>query len=456
MLAHVASTHSVSRRPSTTLRASARSANAAPALAYWSNKTIAIVGAGPSGLATALALRRQGIANITVFERVSELKPNIGGGFNLNGGARVLRELGLEDAYASIANDLIAVRARRVSGRTLFEVKVREMIAADARGREGLIGENGRVLCGTVQRADAQRAMAAALPNDVLVLNRGVKEICASRGNTSRKASVVFDDGSSETFDLVIGADGIDSRARLAVDGGAAAPKYSGIRVVFGCTPAGSDARDASEMNCAHQWFADGMYMLCFTGGGALASKQHNIAVCVQDKTRRDENAAWRAKPAAKDETIALLRSKGVPASAIAVAEACDRFCEVGVHYHDVLDRWSDPDGSVTLVGDACHAMPPFLGQGANQAMQDALCVAACLGKVGTKYASVKEALQAYENIRKPPTAAIMQSSRVIGALETGAGPLALFRDVAFFIAGTLGITGKVFLEGALPRFDEA
>jgi hypothetical protein len=38
--------------------------------------------------------------------------------------------------------------------------------------------------------------------------------------------------------------------------------------------------------------------------------------------------------------------------------------------------------------------------------------------------------------------------------LETGAGPVSLFRDVAFIIAGTLGITGKVFLTGAMPRFE--
>jgi 2-polyprenyl-6-methoxyphenol hydroxylase-like FAD-dependent oxidoreductase len=86
--------------------------------------------------------------------------------------------------------------------------------------------------------------------------------------------------------------------------------------------------------------------------------------------------------------------------------------------------------------------------------MQDALCIASELSKVGAEYDTVKQALRAYEGIRKPPTAAIMQSSRFIGALETGAGPVSLFRDVAFFVAGTLGITGKVFLSGALPRFE--
>ena len=134
----------------------------------------------------------------------------------------------------------------------------------------------------------------------------------------------------------------------------------------------------------------------------------------------RAENGAWRAKPAAKEEAIALMREKGMPRSAIDVAEACDRFFDVGVHYHDVMESWSDADGVVALVGDACHAMPPFLGQGANQAIQDALCVANELAKVGCEHKTVKDALKTYENIRKPPTAAIMQSSRFIGVGDGG------------------------------------
>jgi len=36
----------------------------------------------------------------------------------------------------------------------------------------------------------------------------------------------------------------------------------------------------------------------------------------------------------------------------------------------------------MVLAGDSCHAMPPFLGQGANQSLQDAWCVAECLSRV--------------------------------------------------------------------------
>ena len=59
-------------------------------------RRVAVIGGGPSGLATALALRAKGIDGVRVFERTEAIKPNVGGGFNLNGGARVLCELGLE------------------------------------------------------------------------------------------------------------------------------------------------------------------------------------------------------------------------------------------------------------------------------------------------------------------------------------------------------------------------
>jgi salicylate hydroxylase len=121
---------------------------------------------------------------------------------------------------------------------------------------------------------------------------------------------------------------------------------------------------------------------------------------------------------------------------------------------------------------------PAPLYQGANQSLQDAWCIAECLSRVQvgggggssgssggggessstreqgvttSTYASVKEALEAYEGIRKPPTTAIMLSSRVIGFVETGQGPVGLVRDVAFAALGTAGVAGKIFLKNAVP-----
>ena len=73
------------------------------------------------------------------------------------------------------------------------------------------------------------------------------------------------------------------------------------------------------------------------------------------------------------------------------------------------------PSGKVVLVGGARHAI--FLGQGANQAMQDAYVLAGCLSSFGPDIKDPNtrnEALQTYSNTRRPPTEAIMNASRFV------------------------------------------
>jgi 2-polyprenyl-6-methoxyphenol hydroxylase-like FAD-dependent oxidoreductase len=99
--------------------------------------------------------------------------------------------------------------------------------------------------------------------------------------------------------------------------------------------------------------------------------------------------------------------------------------------------------------------MPPFLGQGANQALQDAWVLAEQLARARDDSAEEKTAaLRRYEAIRKPPTTAIMLSSRVIGFVETGSGLVAVARDAAFGVLGKLGIAGKIFLKNAVPTLE--
>jgi 2-polyprenyl-6-methoxyphenol hydroxylase-like FAD-dependent oxidoreductase len=110
--------------------------------------------------------------------------------------------------------------------------------------------------------------------------------------------------------------------------------------------------------------------------------------------------------------------------------------------------------------------MPPFLGQGANQAIQDAWCLArqvaaanglaanglAANGSAGAQPPSLGACLSAYESIRRGPTASLQVSSAAIGLLDTLPAPLHLVRDASLWFAATSGIAGKVFISGALPR----
>ena len=77
------------------------------------------------------------------------------------------------------------------------------------------------------------------------------------------------------------------------------------------------------------------------------------------------------------------------------------------------LPRWSD--GRLTLLGDAAHPMLPHLGQGVNQAIEDAVALATLLGPV-TDPASVPGALARYEKLRRERTARVQLGSRRNGA----------------------------------------
>lgn len=114
--------------------------------------------------------------------------------------------------------------------------------------------------------------------------------------------------------------------------------------------------------------------------------------------------------------------------------------------------------------------MPPFLGQGSNQAIQDAYCLASKVFEHNTN--SIKSSLdqdlasndeespetlgtllKVYENKRWFPTASITFKSVFLGYLETGEkGFLSKFRDAFFFFAGKVGIARLVFLDAATPK----
>jgi 2-polyprenyl-6-methoxyphenol hydroxylase-like FAD-dependent oxidoreductase len=466
---------------------------------------VAIVGAGPCGLVTAIALRKFGIDDVTIFDRYPTVRPAVGAAFNLNGGAAILDKLGLGKIFRDLANPMTRVRARRVGGDriTLMDLNVPKMIMDDPVASTTLtssehlpenlpreLRDERDVLCGTVMRADLLEALSETLPEETL---SGLgKDVTGAETLPGGGARLLFGNGEkSDRFDLVVGCDGIRSKIRESVPGiGRSGAKYGGIRILFGvtgdATPETSSARREGERGEAHQWFGDGCYTLVFTGGGERR-KRDNVAVCVADDggvtKRRDENAGWlkmgsvddvdddadaaaddergrsnRASNAiARVEVIATMERYGMPREAIDVAASCERFFDIGVHYHDPIPSWSDPTGSLVLAGDACHAMPPFLGQGANQAFQDAYVLARNLSAVRSSggkslsgaFESVKAAMDAYEATRKPSTTRIMQSSRVIGFVETGSGPVAFVRDVAFAGLGATRLVGKIFLQNA-------
>jgi len=155
------------------------------------------------------------------------------------------------------------------------------------------------------------------------------------------------------------------------------------------------------------------------------------------------ENVNYKAT-SSRVEFMQRLTDCCLPTRIGAVIEKSDRLIDTAVFDHRVLSRWSR--GNVVLVGDAAHAMAPFLGQGANQAIQDASCLASKLSQY-----DVEEALLRFEQIRRPPTARLMRTSRILGLLETQKGNGRSTRDLLFRVLGEVGVVGSVFASSCLP-----
>jgi len=188
-----------------------------------------------------------------------------------------------------------------------------------------------------------------------------------------------------------------------------------------------------------------------------LGGKRYEmVAVVFRDDRSATENADWQPTEL-RGACLERLRAAGHNREVLDVAEGCERFFELGVYERPIgLGRWHR--GRLVLVGDSAHAMPPFLGQGANQAVQDAVCLARWLRQAG--FASggapgpaVEAALWGYTAQRLLPTAVLGLESGFLGQVETLPGQLgSLVRDNFFRLTGGTGVAGLVFLNGAISR----
>eukprot|EP00747_Dinoflagellata_sp_TGD_P033006 gnl/TRDRNA2_/TRDRNA2_136344_c0_seq2.p1 gnl/TRDRNA2_/TRDRNA2_136344_c0~~gnl/TRDRNA2_/TRDRNA2_136344_c0_seq2.p1 ORF type:complete len:419 (-),score=81.24 gnl/TRDRNA2_/TRDRNA2_136344_c0_seq2:34-1290(-) len=408
-------------------------------------------GAGLGGLSLARALETldTGVEEITVFERRSELRPDIGGGVQLSGGAAVLTKLGLLQDLKAIANPLTGVVSRTANRDQLLKLDVPGAVQRRADAREALFSEaENEPTIYAVMRDAVQLMLKSSLSKAQLKLG---KEIASVANKADGTVTLAFADGTEESgFDLVVGADGIRADTLRAAAGTSAPRIFSGKRILFGVAPA--SVRPPEDQQEFHQWFSKGVYGLVATYGGRGGGRSDMIAFVYRGE-ESDENADWNSNDAQK-EILRRLEEAGMPEDMKRVAAAAERFFDIGVYFH--LPRFSWTLGNVkqvVLLGDSAHAMPPFLGQGANQAIQDAYCLASQLAKLHAgERESLGEALEKYEERRKPPTIELLAKSVFLGELETLPGDLSQVRNGLFFVLGKLGIAERVFIDGCLPR----
>jgi salicylate hydroxylase len=352
------------------------------------NTRIAIVGGGLGGLAAALFLRKAGLDAI-VYEQALEPR-EVGAGIVVPPNmVRVLGKLGLAHRLPRFAVRVEAAWEFRrwKEGRVLFVQPMGDEC-------ERLYGAH----CYVAHRADLLGLLQEALPRRLLRLNQRCIEL--SQGEHEVEITFISRDGGKTkvTADVVIGADGIHSAVRPVV-----APqidsRFSGL-CAFRCLVPADRAPEMARRPVHTLWLGPGRHFVHYPICGG---RWINLVAIVPAGSWRTES--WNADGEIADLTAEFEGWDERVHQLIASARDTKRWA---LYDRDPLRRWTA--GRISLLGDAAHAMLPFFGQGAAQAIEDAFVLAGCLQNADRTAAP--HALLRYEKIRRPRTSQVQVMSR--------------------------------------------
>ncbi|MEU1183457.1 FAD-dependent monooxygenase [Streptomyces sp. NPDC005820] len=352
-----------------------------------SQGTALIVGGGIGGLAAAVGLRRVGW-DVTVLERAPAFE-DVGAGISMHAnGVRALEALGVGEAVRAVVRPLYTGGTRAPGGRLLARM---DGAALERRLGTPVVG---------VLRADLHRVLREALPAG-----------CVKNGEE------VTGLGALPDADLIIAADGVSSRLRAELFPRHPGAVYSGTTVLRAITerPPADPPDDLGltwgpGAEFGHLVFLDGRV------------EWHAVLDVPPGVRHADPLAEMRRRFAGWHDPIPALLDATRPEDVL---------------HHDVHElRTPLPAftvGRVALLGDAAHAMTPNLGQGASQALEDAVVLAARLADGPT----VTEALRRYDAERRRRTQSVARAARQAGRMGHGlTHPLATaLRDTALWLA---------------------
>jgi len=365
-------------------------------------KIAVVAGGGIAGTVAAIALHRAGFTPL--IHEAHDRGADERGAFvtvAVNGLA-ALRALGLDPGQIFAAGfPTPTMELRNSAGRRLAALPLGGPLA------DGITTT-------TIRRADLYLALRAEAER------RGIKIEYGKRltGIAKRPGGVtaLFSDGDRAEADLLVGADGLHSRTRAALDPGAPAPRYLGLLNAGGFAAGPVAAGLAPEPGVMQMAFGRRAFF-----GWATAPDGTVWWFANPPRKRPAEPGEWT--PAGwRAHLLELFADDAVPAAAL--IRATDEI--VGP-----WNTWDLPrvpvwrDDRTVLIGDAAHAVSPSSGQGASMAIEDAVTLGRCLGA----RSGVPAALADYERLRRDRVEKVVAYGRRSGSTKT-AGPVgAAVRD---------------------------
>jgi 2-polyprenyl-6-methoxyphenol hydroxylase-like FAD-dependent oxidoreductase len=340
-----------------------------------------IAGAGIGGLAAGIALRQAGWRT-RIFERAATPR-ELGFALNLAPNAmRSLKALGLAERLAAEGHVTTDVELRSPSGRVLKRLNVAVAL--------------GESPSSVAPRQALHGALLDATPREDLALGCEAVSFRAGAG----RVVLTCGNGHTESGDLLVGADGLRSAVRATLHPNGPPPRRSGYYGIRGLAyDAGHHLGQLSAIaylghrveSTAVRASASAVYWYISLPAEDIAPGDKDTRAIVGRITARFERPLRAITEATRDEDLRI-------------DELFDR---------DPIRDWGR--GPVTLLGDAAHPMLPHTGQGAAQALEDAVALGIVLGRGG----ELEPALRLYERVRSARTGKIVRSGRQIARFST-------------------------------------
>ena len=349
---------------------------------------IAIIGGGVGGLTCARGLQTHG-NQVTVYEREASAAARWQGGMldlHAPSGQAALRAVGLYEQFRAVARP------------EAQEMRMVDPVTAELVHHE--LPAEGEYFAPEIDRGQLRELLLASLQPATVHWGHSIDGVTALDDGTAR---VDFSNGTTEVFDLVIGADGAWSRTRPAVS--AATPIYSGETLI---------ETYLDDIDNRHPALAEliGAGSMVATAGPLMLGTQRNSGGHVRAYAMIEGIALdWPVAAGidlADTEAVReylLARHAGWHESLLDLLRDSDGgFVNRPIHVLPSGHRWDHVPG-VTLLGDAAHLLPPH-GIGANLALIDGSDLATAIGS----HDDLDQGVRAYEDIMLPRAAAAAQA----------------------------------------------
>lgn len=349
---------------------------------------IIVIGGGIGGLAAGLALQRRGY-RVAIYERAREMR-EIGAGVAISpNGRRALRDLGIDEALESISFEANGLNICSYATGD----RIRQHSNDEVREQQGL-----GVL--QVHRGDLHRLLKETVAaNDPECLHSGHEFVSLEQDEDGVTAR--FANGASGRGDVLIGADGNTSTVRSFLFP-EEPPVFTG-QVAFRAVVPDELVPDELRAMPSCMYPAPKRYLMHYP---LRRGSMMNVIGIGQAREWEEEGWSISTTPEDFDGHYADLAPavrrliRNIPEGSL---------FKWGLRDREPLKQWTV--GRVTMLGDAAHPMTPFLGQGANLALEDGMV----LGRAFAESDTVDEALGRYEAARRPRTSGIQLVSREQG-----------------------------------------